>query len=146
MSSADEKPVSVETLQVTTIKDVCFVNDCGEDVVGVAVYHSSKHHDIIAVWLCELHAAIFNEPEAQKRLIPDATTDVFVQETSRTCRHADEGGVTCGAYATHAIIMGAQYAGGRKPELRILSMCERHAAGPAQRARARGPSYIGPNA
>lgn len=88
---------TVEILAVTTIKDVCFVDGCDEDVVGVAAYHSSEHRDVVAVWLCELHGGVFNHPEGQKKFMPDATTDVLVQETSRTCRWPITRETVCGA-------------------------------------------------
>src|SRR5690242_15619391 len=110
----------IEVLAVTTIKDECYFDDCTEPVVAVASYHSSLHHDVVSVWLCERDGSLFEAPA-------DATTDVLVQQTIRTCQH-EIAGRTCGAYATHVVLTGRRYDDGRKSEVRVLSVCEEHAA------------------
>ena len=106
-------------LAVTEIKDVCFVYGCRRPVTSAAVYRSNVEHDVVTVWLCTEHGATFETP-------PDATTDVLVQETSRTCRRTAAGGRFCGAYATHVVLVGTEYED--RVEIRLTSSCARHAA------------------
>jgi hypothetical protein len=112
-------PARVTALAVTPIKDQCFFDDCDRPTVGAAAYHSSAHRDVVIVWLCEEHGAAFTAP-------PDATTGVLVQETSRTCRETTDNRI-CGAYATHVRVIGGEYDDERRREIRIVSVCERHA-------------------
>ena len=113
-------PHELEILAVTGLKDECYIDGCAKPVVAVAAYHSSLHHDVVSVWLCEEHGSAFEAPN-------DATTDVLVQQTIRTCQRTTEGGSPCGAYATHVVLTGQQYDDDRKPEIRVVSACEQHA-------------------
>jgi hypothetical protein len=112
--------MSLEVLAVTEMKDECFFHGCAQPVIGAASYHSREEHDVVIVWLCAEHAARFGTP-------PDATTDVLVQEVSRTCRRTEENGALCGAYATHVVITGENWRAGPKAEIRLVSSCARHA-------------------
>ena len=69
--------------------------------------------------MCKEHGEMFTAPE-------DATTVVTVQETIRTCLAITEDGSMCGAYATHVKVLGGEYADDRQPEIKIVSVCERH--------------------
>jgi hypothetical protein len=109
----------VTVLAVTEIADRCSYYDCDEPAVTVAAYHSSRENDVALMWLCGVDGATFNAP--------DATTDVVVQEITRTCRAGEVGQPPCGGYATHVVLVGYEYDDDRAPEIRVTSSCERHA-------------------
>ena len=112
-------PDRVTRLAVTAIKNTCYFEGCEQPVVSAAAYHSNLHHGIVEVWMCKEHGEMFTAPE-------DATTVVTVQETIRTCLAITEDGSMCGAYATHVKVLGGEYADDRQPEIKIVSVCERH--------------------
>jgi hypothetical protein len=114
-----DMPNKVTRLTVTTITNTCYYTGCKQPVVSAAAYHSSLYHEVVAVWMCKEHGETFTAPE-------DVTTAVTVQETTRKCQATTEDGSTCGAYATHVKILGGEYADDRQPEIKIVSVCERH--------------------
>src|SRR3954471_13709852 len=116
--SHGDPPTTV--LAVTGIKDRCYIDGCDAAAVGVAAYHSTTERDVVLVWLCAEHSATFTPPA-------DATTDLLVQEITRTCRQGEAGKAPCGGYATHVVVVGQEYTHDRAPKIRVISNCERHA-------------------
>jgi hypothetical protein len=104
------------------MKDQCFIQGCDGPVEAACAYSSSSKRDVVLVWLCKNHGSVFHLSPGESR------TDILVQEVSRTCRGPfGQDGRHCGAYATHLIVFGTEFEDERQAEIRITSVCERHA-------------------